>query len=295
MFEKLILKNFQPHKKLVIEFDDHVTCIIGPTDVGKSAIVRALRWICLNKIGSKRFISWWAKSTTVSLTVDGHVVKRSKGKANLYKLDGQVYKAFGTTVPDPIARLLNVSEENFQRQIDPPLWLSSSPAQVGRELNRIVNLDVIDSTLTSIARSKREAQTKVQSLVEVKQKLRREVKDLEWIVQCEREWSRLERIKTQKHDLSLDVAFLSSLLEKATVHKRARNLAKECLVDGRIAVESSERVQVSRDHVDTLEGLINRIDRASARLYDCRRQLESGRKKLDRMMKKECPLCHRPT
>lgn len=292
MFQKLILRNFQPHRKLVVEFDEHVTCIIGPTDTGKSSIIRALRWLCLNKIGSKRFISWWAKSCSATLYVDDHKIKRSKGKENLYFLDGQEFKAFGTTVPEPIAKRLNVSEENFQRQIDPPLWLASSPAQVGRELNKIVNLDIIDLTLSNIAKAKREAQAKVKSLVSVRQTLKKEVEDLDWIVECRRDVERLEKAERKREELQEDVAFLSRLLQKALDHKRTRDNAKECLAAAENALELEQEAQRVRDRVSSLEKLIGRITTASRKLADYKRELMSTQTKLGRI--KECPVCQRP-
>lgn len=292
MFQKLILRNFQPHRKLVVEFDEHVTCIIGPTDTGKSSIIRALRWLCLNKIGSKRFISWWAKSCSATLYVDDHKIKRSKGKENLYFLDGQEFKAFGTTVPEPIAKRLNVSEENFQRQIDPPLWLASSPAQVGRELNKIVNLDIIDLTLSNIAKAKRDAQAKVKSLISIRNALKKEAEDLDWIVECKRDVERLEKAERKREELQENVAVLSHLLQKALDHKRTRDNAKECLAAAENALELEQEAQRVRDRVSSLEKLIGRITTASRKLTDYKRELMSAQTKLGRI--KECPVCQRP-
>lgn len=292
MFQKLILRNFQPHRKLVVKFDEHVTCIIGPTDTGKSSIIRALRWLCLNSIKSKRFISWWAKRCSVTLHVDGHIIKRSKGKENLYFLDKQEFKAFGTTVPEPIAKILNVSEENFQRQIDPPLWLASSPAQVGRELNKIVNLDIIDLTLSNVSKAKREAQAKVKSLISVRNTLKKEAEDLEWIVECKRDVERLEKAERKREELAEDVAVLSHLLQKVLDHKKTRDNAKECLVGGELALAREQEAEQLRDRVGSLGKLIKRITTASQTLADNKRELASVQIKLGRI--KECPVCQKP-
>jgi len=49
MIKKLILKNFQIHKKLVLEFDEKITVIKGSNDSGKSSIIRAIYWIFYNQ------------------------------------------------------------------------------------------------------------------------------------------------------------------------------------------------------------------------------------------------------
>ena len=42
--ESLSLHNFQCHEHLDIAFDPQLTTIVGPSDVGKTAILRALKW-----------------------------------------------------------------------------------------------------------------------------------------------------------------------------------------------------------------------------------------------------------
>jgi len=292
MLEKLTLRHFQPHRKLTIKFDKRVTSIVGPTDTGKSAILRALRWLCLNRIGSKRYISWWSEFTSVTLHVDGHVIKRKRGKHNLYSLDGQDFKSFGTTVPEPIANLLNMSEENFQRQIDPPLWLASSPAQVGRELNRIVNLDIIDLTMENVARRKREAQSKVTSLTSVQTKLKIEVEQLAWITECRTDFIALEQLQKQRKTLASDVAFLRQSLREAREHKKQRQQTKECLEVGLSAVAYWEQGTQLQQRADDIKRCLQRLARATAQIEELRQELETEQDKLGQV--KECPVCQRP-
>jgi len=332
MFEKLVLRHFQPHKKLTIEFGERVTCIVGPTDTGKSSVLRALRWICLNRIGSRSFISWWSKFTTVTLYVDGHVIRRRKGKANLYEMDGQEFKAFGTTVPEPIARVLNVSEENFQRQIDPPLWLAESPAQVGRELNKIVNLDIIDHTMEAVAKRKREAQSKVSSLTEVRNKLKREVRSLSWVTECRKEYEELEGLvqnrdrlrdkvgsleallgNAQRHkrvlkcqpvcevlsgllqrwmQVAKKVVSLGVLLEEAQEHSRTVENAGECLVAGKSMAKNIDRSVELSRTVSRLQQQLDLLCDVAQRADASQAILDKAQKQLAQV--KECPVCQSP-
>ena len=150
MFSRLLLKNFQRHKRLEIKVENRITTIVGPTDAGKSAIIRALRWVCTNQpSGLAGLIRDGAQSVVVELDVDKHTIRRerSKGK-NLYWLDDQKFNAFGSKVPEPIAELLKLVDMNFQFQLDPVFWFSQNAGQVSKELNKIVNLDDIDKALT---------------------------------------------------------------------------------------------------------------------------------------------------
>ena len=43
--KKIILQNFQSHKYSIVELDEQLNVIVGPSDSGKSAIIRALKWV----------------------------------------------------------------------------------------------------------------------------------------------------------------------------------------------------------------------------------------------------------
>ncbi len=163
MIKKLFIKNFQKHARLEIELDPSVTTIIGRTDSGKSAIVRALSMILFNDARGKAFVRHGQSDAVVGLEFeDGTRVVRTKGKKNEVKLDQAVFKAFNNQYPPEIVELLNVDEElTIQHQHDPIFWLSDSSGNVAKKLNRIVDLKIIDETLASLKRKLREAGTKV--------------------------------------------------------------------------------------------------------------------------------------
>jgi len=149
MLERLQLKNFQNQKLRRIKFDPHVTTIVGPSDSGKSSIIRALRWVIFNGIRSDRFIRHGETEAEVRIAVDGRSVtrRRAAGGDNTYHLDEQEYRAFGNGVPEPIEQLFNMNAVNTQQQHDPIFWFSDTPGQVSRNLNEIVDLKIIDATL----------------------------------------------------------------------------------------------------------------------------------------------------
>src|SRR5262245_61335301 len=119
MIRTLQLRNFQKHRRLKLVFSPEITTIRGRTDQGKSAILRALRWISMN-VAPSDFIRHGSKfaSAVLSVRTEHGLVKivRKKGKANIYKLNGRVLKSFGTKVPDPVLALLQINEINFQKQ-----------------------------------------------------------------------------------------------------------------------------------------------------------------------------------
>lgn len=156
---KVTLVNFQNHKTFEMEPSSGITSIQGESDQGKSAVLRAIRWVCLNDFKGEDFIRDGAKSTEILVETKAHLILRRRGsKENSYALDGEEFKAFGSNVPEPIQRLLRLSELNFQSQHDSPFWFAETAGEVSRQLNSIIDLTVIDTSLGYIASEVRSAQ-----------------------------------------------------------------------------------------------------------------------------------------
>jgi len=153
MLTQLQILNFQNQSRQVIDFDPNVTVLTGPSDSGKSAVIRALRWACTNTPAGDAFIQDGKKDVGVRLKIAGRTIERRKGsKGNEYRIDGKKFKSFGSNVPEPIADFLNLSEVTWQGQHDAPFWLAETAGQVGRELNAVVNLESIDAALLMVNR-----------------------------------------------------------------------------------------------------------------------------------------------
>ena len=123
--KKLRIKNFRAHRQLVLKFSPRVNSIIGSNAAGKSTIIRAILYVADNKPDGESVISWDAKQTKVSLTVNKDKIIRTRSKrVNTYRLNKQKpYKAFGRgNVHPAIKKVLNLSDINFQGQHEAPLW-----------------------------------------------------------------------------------------------------------------------------------------------------------------------------
>jgi len=178
MIKTLHLRNFLSHKDSLLEFSPGVNVLIGPSDSGKTSLIRALRWIADNRPSGDEFRSHWAgrEPTKVSVELDsGEVITRIKGTDNFYELDGQVFRAFGTDVPPPISDALQLSPINIQYQLDAPFLLGDSAGGVARYLNQIVNLEDIDKSLANIASMKRQNDSDIRG----KEAFRRTLEDEE--------------------------------------------------------------------------------------------------------------------
>jgi DNA repair exonuclease SbcCD ATPase subunit len=248
VLEAVRLTNFQRHERVVFKFDPHVTTIVGDTDTGKSSLLRALVWAMYNTPSGEEFLRHGADGVEVALRVDGRLIKRARGTANTYSLDGKPFKAFGTDVPPEIAELLRVTDMNVQAQHDAPFWFSTGKAEVSRQLNQIVNLGIIDESLHRAALHIRHSRERVDVSRErlVAAKVRRDEaavavvmdKELAFVEQLE---DRVEQYLQQIEDLSQWVDRAAKCVHELLVQKTLAEALAGVVVLGEAAEKLARR------------------------------------------------------
>lgn len=288
MLKWLKLRNFQPHRKRTIVFDARITTIVGPTDSGKTAILRALRWVFFNRPQGVRFKTRGTKFTKASIGIDKHVVARKKGKKNSYKLDdGKELVAFKSDIPDPIKRILNVSDVNFQRQHDPVFWMSSTPGEVSKDLNRIVNLEVMDDALAEMASEVR----KLTATCEVSQErllsAEKERKKLLKAKQFHKEMRALAEQEARLYDLSEHDENLSSLIRSL---KRSSSIIRKLPTFKGIDSLAEQAFALERKE-EALAQAIDSIREQDAHIKTETIKLRKLEDQFHKTMKGRCPLC----
>ena len=164
MISSLSILNFLSHKETSLELSPGVNIIIGPTDSGKSAIVKALKWVITNRPMGDGMRSSWGGVTFVEIVVDGEVdIGRLKDeKGNRYTRGAQEFNALKGEVPTEVAQALNLSDINLQTQFDSHFLLSNSSGEVAQYFNKVAHLDKIDAGLQNINKWTREIQKKIE-------------------------------------------------------------------------------------------------------------------------------------
>jgi exonuclease SbcC len=293
-FKNILLEDFQAHRRLSLVFSPTITTIKGPTDVGKSAILRALRWVCLNDLDgpSEAYIRDGAKSVNVLLeTVEGDVILREKSsRENIYGLNGDDFKAVGSSVPDDITGTLRVSTLNFQGQYEAPFWFSESAPEVSRQLNAVIDLSIIDTTLSNIVSTVRQAAERRNVCQERIRKLTEEQNEMAAQKGRVEEYKALKQIKREADDEQNDYNRLEELLndidsldlldleDQADEAEALVKLAEACLKE-------------LRDWCH-LNGLLDEIEelKESIETYDTEAQIKE--RKFHQAIKGQiCPLC----
>jgi exonuclease SbcC len=271
MIESLTLINFQRHKKLTLNFQEGVNCITGKTEAGKSTIIRALRFICLNPATRKSaksvadpHIRHGADYCKVILKIDGHTIVRRKGKnGNYYRLDnGKPYNAIGNAVPDDISRILNLQQINWQRQLDSPFWLSDTAGQVSKHLNNLVNLESMDRALTNINSKLRVAKAEVTFIFERIKEVQQRKLELNWVPGFQSGVDTLNALDKQHATIANKRDSLGELIKVGVSHWHKQNNLKNVSVGGKNLVLMGDQLSKVNDRSKTLKHLIDDCESA---------------------------------
>jgi DNA repair ATPase RecN len=265
MLTRIKLVNFQKHANLEIHFDKRMTVVVGATDSGKSAVIRAIQWVCLNNLPGLAFMRHGAKAVRVELDVDGHTIARYRAKSkNGYSLDGKEFASFGNSVPEPIKEILKVSEMNFQSQHDAPFWMSLPSGELARQLNEVVDLKVIDTSAAHASLEYKRFYSRYKASQEMMESLDDDLQATNWIVPCRKAWQATEAAMVQVSEAQERVDRVSDYIIRLEEWTARYGTAKAIVTAAAGPIEVGAAVQATKDRLDTLLQARSKLRAASA-------------------------------
>ncbi len=163
------LKNFQSHESTHLDFSRGFNVIVGNSDSGKTAILRALRWVFYNEPRGDFFIQHGKSDVEVRVTWDdGTTIRRYRSKRkNGYEIiypngDSQVFEGFNNTVPEEVVRYLRMWKVSFgpttsqmlniADQLEGPFLLSDTPRHRAAAIASLTHADELDEAATMVKR-----------------------------------------------------------------------------------------------------------------------------------------------
>lgn len=153
------LNNFQKHSFLHIDFKNSVNVICGESAVGKSCIIRAIRWVLTNEPKGESVRKEGSDETVVTLSFDnGLLVTRVKSNSvNRYisEIGGEkkIYNSIGKNIPEEILRLTNIRpidlsgdsvNLNISKQLEAPFLFCEKGSYRMKVFNKLSGNDVLD-------------------------------------------------------------------------------------------------------------------------------------------------------
>lgn len=308
----LRVKNFQSFEDLYLEVDPHLNCIVGPSNVGKSAIIRALDFLFYDEWDAS-FVRAGANFATVEASLeDGTVITREKGSGvNRVKIrypDGKIetFESFGSELPKDVKRVLGNAcletefvgiKVNVSNQEDPHFLISYSPQLRSWLVCLVSGLDVLENAL-NLASDERISLTK-------------RLKELELSrVEIESQLVELSDLPLKKREVQQKEALLEEIRKKLllldnlmSLRERVLNLEKSV---SSLRERDYSKVDDIENTLETLERLLslrNKIEELLQKKFvleeeRARKERELSYKKsefVETLKKyKVCPVCNSP-
>jgi exonuclease SbcC len=296
MIKVLQLINFQSHKKTRLRLSPGINGIIGKSNAGKSAIIRALKLVWSNRPGGFAYHYNHARRpfTEVLTKVEDHTIKfRKTKKAATYKIDKEDPYKTGRDVPDKIEDILNLDEINFSEQLGLPFLITDTPGQVAKTINRITKADDFEKCISLSTKEVNSQNTKAKLLkkdiADIQLKLKRFaplVRAKAYIDRANKIEKRIESKTQQADDLTEIIKFI----------KDARQAIKDQdkLLRPNTLIEKAEALQEDIQRANATHALIDQI----LSLKDSIKLAKKEKRNLIRdyvaelRHEKKCPTCY---
>jgi len=163
------LINFQSHENSKLNLSQGLNVITGPSDQGKSAIIRALRWVLYNEPRGSDFIRHGKKKCQVGIELSNgfKIIRKRTPSKNRYILitpegEEHVFEKVGSGVPEEILEVhgmrkiyLGTDDEttlNIDYQLEGAFLLTDSGSIRAKTLGRLINVHVVDVAIQSTTR-----------------------------------------------------------------------------------------------------------------------------------------------
>lgn len=184
MLDALKIENFQSLHAARIPLGAF-TVVAGPSNSGKSAVLRALRLLAANATGTGYISTGTGTAAVTVKDSDGTVVaiRRSRPGSktpDAYVLalpgqDRQVFTKLNRQVPDQVAAALRLGQVNFAGQHDMPYLLDETGSRVAMVLGELTNVSLVLTAATEAGRRRKEADRGLKDAVARRDALKEQV------------------------------------------------------------------------------------------------------------------------
>lgn len=261
MFTKLKIKNFQSIKNAELELGG-ITVINGPSNLGKSAVVRALNTLIHNSYQAA-YMKHGASKMEVSIYEGEKFVRYLRDTTTKYEFSekGEHYSKIGRTVPEEISKFFNMSpiifdtdlelDFNFQNQFDKPFVIDSSGFEIAKIFGKLMNLELVLSSTKEIVKDQMGINKKKEGL----QLLSGRVKDhLSANSFVEKQYFLLQDIKVMEEDFLLRKSKLDKI-QSILIQLEESNKKKE-FAEKKLEILSKENLEDTSVNLSMLGNLI---------------------------------------
>ena len=244
MLKSIFIKNFQSHKRSLIRLARGVNVIVGKSQAGKTAILRALLLVLNNRPSGSRFIRHGEKSSLITVkTYEGEKVSlKVTGKGREYTVNDEKFRKFGKAIPEHVTEVLKMSDINIHSQLDSPFLVTSSGSEITKAINRITKAEKVDKWLQLINRSVNDLNRKEQLISADLVEIRNAIKELK---EVDKPAAKLSEVKMIMREINKSAGNWSRLNKMIIEHEKySRKIDK---IKGIVNIEKKFNMAMSTE------------------------------------------------
>lgn len=285
MIKSLEIQNFQSHKNSKLEFVPGVNVIIGKSDIGKSAILRALRWLIWNKPLGNAIRSYWGGDVKTRTVLNDCELTRVRSESK---------KAFEQDIPEELIQQLNIDSINFKNQKDDFFLIRDSPGQVAEHFNKIAHIDQIGIGESNINKWIRNLQNDLKNEKEILEQYQINLKQYNHLDKFEIDVEILEQLETQLINKCNSYNKLKELIE--TIKYNEKEIEKESSIleiekDINHILNLIDKRDKKNIEIESLEDLIDNITNSVEQQTKLETKTNKLQKEFSELMGDVCILC----
>jgi DNA repair exonuclease SbcCD ATPase subunit len=300
--KKVQIRNFQSHRDTEVHLVPGINLIVGTSDIGKSAFMRALNLAMHNEVPNREFVTYGEKDATVILEFsDGTVVERVKGSTK---------NAYYATLPDgtriekeKLGNTSAIPEEIFKALGSPPIdkkhgplayadqhsplfLVSLTPTELPRCISELTGLDDYETAALDLAKNARRFDRKVKEVKDRITSIDAELEQYQGLdaeIQAYDEMSKLiddaEAARIDAEDAENRLQEYNLILEQGRQIIADINEAKKVLVvepDFNSAKELESEIDRMLDALSEHSEIEEQIDQLKIEISNTGKILESG-------------------
>lgn len=256
MIKSLHLKGLQSHTDSTVEFAPGVNVILGETNAGKTAVIRALQWIFQNRPLGTGLTQKDAKECLAEVTTDRGTASRIRRRGfNGYVVNEVEYKEIGSSVPDELTPVLDLRDVSLQEQLQPHFLITQPAGYISRYVGELLGLNSTDQVASSIKSGLTAIRSESTRLAESLEAMEVEKASYESLDEVDGLLRRAETLDQEHASVVASCTRLASLIEAETTAS--------------VALKSLSSKVKPLD--DAISGLSSTLEEVAAREADLRR------------------------
>ncbi|KNY26045.1 AAA family ATPase [Pseudobacteroides cellulosolvens] len=283
------IENFQSHEDTTIDFDRGLNIITGPSDNGKSAIIRAIKWVLFNEPRGTEFIRQGTSAARVTIEMDnGNAIIRERSSSkNRYTVkypdsESVIFEGFGNEIPQEVVGAHGITKAyldsslssslNIAEQLESPFLLSETGSVRAKAIGRLIGLHIIDRAIKNTnVDLRRENQFKDRANSELNE-VESSLKEYEFLKDVE--------VKLEKSD-----SIIQGVSELLTRTKRLEtNLKSIISIEADYAIQSNivknldklERYELCLRNIEIINGKLSKLKRVYKTLNEIDIEINSA-------------------